>query len=216
MFDFNNQDPQKELANGPIPAGSKVLLRMLIQKPKNESKPGSFVAQYKSGLLALWVKFEVVCGSYEGVSWYESMMLPVEWQRAVLSDGQHKACKISGSKLRAIIEAARGINPKDKSPTANSARQLATILDFDKMTFPARVGIEKEGREHKGRLYWNNVLSMVITPDKTEYQEIVNGGEFITDGPTHGETVKREDAGYSDSYGGAAFPSESPDSDVPF
>ena len=223
MFDFNQEDYQKELASGPIPAGSKVMLRMLIQKPKHESKPGSFVAEYKSGLLALWVKFEVVHGTYEGVSWYENLLLPVAWQRAAMSDSQHKACRISGSKLRAIVEAARGINPKDKGMAANNARHVHAVLDFDKMCFPARVGIDKEGREYKGKLFWNNTLGTVITPDKTDYQTIVGGGEIITDGPTHGETVRREGQGsdgvagaYDDRFGGAAFPSESPDSDIPF
>lgn len=221
MFDFNQEDAQKEFANGPVPAGSKVLLRLTVEKPQYESKPGSFVSLAKSGMLALWCKLEVIQGTYEGVSWYENFWLPEGQQRASMTDGQRKACRIAGAKLRAIVEAHRRIDPNDKTAQANSARRVHAVLDFSGMTFPAKLGIEKEGREHNGKVYWNNMLSTVITPDKPDYKTIMQGGEIITDGPVQGSGgVKNQQSnatagGYEDL--GPAFPSEAPNyNDIPF
>lgn len=219
MFDFNNEDAQKEFASGPVPAGSKVMLRLNIEKPQHESKPGSFVSQTKNGMLGLWCKFEVVHGTYEGVSWHETMWLPEGYQRVAMTEGWRKAVRIAGAKFKAIIEAHRRINPSDKSPRANEARHVHSVLDFNGMTFPAKVGIEREGREYNGRTYWNNILSTVITPDKDEFQTIVQGGEIITDGPVQGSGgVRNQQSGvgeYDDH--GPAYPSEAANfDDIPF
>lgn len=218
-IDFNNEDAQKEFANGPVPAGSKVMLRLTIEKPNYESKPGSFVAQAKSGMLGLWCKFEVIHGTYEGVSWRENMWLPEGVQRVSMTEGQKKAVRIAGAKLRAIVEAHRHISPVDRTPEAQQCRQVHNILDFNGMEFPAKVGIEKEGREYNGKTYWNNILSTVITIDKPEYQQIVNGGEIITDGPTEGTGGVRnqQSGGTNNDFYDRAFPSENPAmGDIPF
>jgi hypothetical protein len=218
-FDFNCEDTQKEFVSGPVPAGSKVMIRMTIVKPKNEVRPGSFVSQAKSGLLGLWCKLEVVSGAYQGVSWHENFWLPEGMQRVISTDGQRKAVKIAGSKLRAIVEAARRIDPADQSPAAVEARKVRTVLDMDGMTFPAKLGLDQNGREYNGKVYWNNVLSMIITPDKPEFQDLIQGKEFITDGPTEGKAPAAQNGSAygSGDMGGSGFPSESGAfDDIPF
>lgn len=77
-------------------------------------------------------------------------------------EGHAKACEISRSTLRAIIEAARGYAPTDETPAAVKARQLAKISDLDGMEFWGVVGIEKG----KGTYSDKNVLKRVLAHGK--------------------------------------------------
>ncbi len=82
--------------------------------------------------------------------------------------------------LRAALESARGIDPKDSSQGATQARQLNSWLDFDGLEFPVVVGIQKP---KAGDQYINNEISRAVTPDKPEYQQVMSGGEVISDNP---------------------------------
>lgn len=220
-IDFNQAEPQKERVHGPVPAGSRVLVELEIMRPKNESQQMPFVAVSSKKLYMLWVELRVVAGTYEGVKWRENWLLPEGYQRVALTDGQKTGCRISFSRMRAIIEAARHIKPSDNSTQANSRRSLNSFLDLNKMRFPVRVGIEDEGREYNGRIYYDNVLAAVVTPDKEEYDALMRDGEFINpDGATVGKKAPAargaDYAPYDDQYGGAAFPSENFSDDNPF
>ena len=220
-IDFNQAEEQRERAHGPVPAGSRVLLEMEIMKPRNESQQMPFVAVSSKKLYMLWVELRVVSGTYEGVKWRENWLLPEGQQRVQLTQGQKTGCRISFSRMRAIIEAARRIAPKDTSPQAASRRNINSWLDMNGMRFPARVGIADDGREYNGRIYYDNTLAAVVTPDKEEYDALMHGGEFINpDGSVVGKNAPAQSqppmADYDDyGYGGAPFPSEAP-SDDPF
>lgn len=221
-IDFNQAEEQRERAHGPVPAGSRVLLEMEIMKPRNESQQMPFVAVSSKKLYMLWVELKVVSGTYEGVKWRENWLLPEGQQRVQLTPGQKTGCRISFSRMRAIIEAARRIKPKDNSPQASSRRQINSWLDMNGMRFPARVGIDDDGREYNGKIYFDNTLAAVVTPEKDEYEELMHGGEFINpDGAVVGKNVPAQQNAnapdyYDDGYGGAPFPSEAPMSDEPF
>lgn len=90
--------------------------------------------------------------------------------------------------LRAIIESVRRVDPKAVDQKAARLRQVNSWMDFDGLEFAARLGIDKrpyEGRD--GKTYWNNRLASVIPCTAKEYANIMDGGEFITDGPTTGD-----------------------------
>lgn len=220
-IDFNQAEPQKEFAYGPVPSGSRVLLELEIMRPKNESQQMPFVSVSSKKLYMLWVELRVVSGTYEGVKWRENWLLPEGQQRVQLSPGQKTACRISFSRMRAIIEAARRVNPKDDSPQANNRRNINSWLDLNGMKFPARVGIADDGRAYKGRVYWDNMITSIVTPDKEEYAALMQGGEVINpDGAVTGKKAPvsngYDSMPYDDQYGGVAFPSESPVQDDPF
>lgn len=218
-IDFNQAEEQRERAHGPVPAGSRVLLEMEIMKPRNESQQMPFVAVSAKKLYMLWVELKVVSGTYEGVKWRENWLLPEGQQRVQLTPGQKTGCRISFSRMRAIIEAARHIRPKDDSQQAVSRRSINSWLDMNGMRFPARVGIADDGREYNGRIYFDNTLAAVVTPDKDEYDPLMRGGEFINpDGAVTGKNAPAAqysgDSGYYDD--GAPVPSEMPSEDDPF
>ena len=194
MIDFGNAEEQRERINGPVPAGSIVLLKLEIQRPAKEeyaAKPGSYVSKSKGGLFLLNCMMTVAAGTYEGYHWYERFMLPEGMQRAPMNEGQKTACRISYSRLRAIVEAHRRVDPKDQSQRARTARNLADWMDLNGMMFPCRLGLEKEPRTYKKKdgsqgLAWDNRVGYVLPISDKRFNEIANGGEVITDGPVQG------------------------------
>lgn len=182
MIDLNHEEEQRERNYGPVPSGSRVLLRLSLLKPKYPSRDDEMLAETKNGLLQLAGKLEVAAG------WYENITLPEGSQTVGLTDSQRTACRIGGSLLRAIVEAARRIDPKATDARSCRGRSVNTWLDFDGMEFPARVKLDKEpyiGKE--GREYWKNRIAAVVPCTSKEYADISRGGEIITDGPVRGE-----------------------------
>jgi hypothetical protein len=80
----------------------------------------------------------------------------------------HRREKISRSRLRAILESARGIRPDDKSDAAKQARQVSSYGDFDGVRFIARIGVEPPQNGYKAK----NKLDEVITPDRKDWHSI--------------------------------------------
>lgn len=229
VLDFNNEEQQRSAHTGPVPSGSRVLVELSLEKPKHSAVNMPYISETKGGLLGLWVKYTVSAGSYEGCSWYENLWLPKGQQAVRLTDGQVTACNIAGRKLRAIVEAARNIDPKSTESRAVRGRQLADWFDLNGMQFPVIVGIDSEPFENKyGKTCWSNTLYAVVTPDKKEYAELMRGGEIITDGPVAGSDSRPrknipagggtgmpwDEPGANDP--GPAFPSESSMDEVPF
>lgn len=189
MIDLNHEEEQRERNYGPVPAGSRVLLRLSVLKPMYPSREDEMLAKTRNGLLQLACKLEVAAGSYEGCSWLENITLPESSQTVSLTDSQRTASRIGGALLRAIVESARRIDPKATDTCSCRGRSVNSWLDFDGMEFPAKVKIHKEPHVSKkdGREYWNNRIAAVLACTSKEYADISRGGEIITDGAVRGE-----------------------------
>jgi hypothetical protein len=124
------------------------------------------------------VEFEVVTGSYAGAKIWENMNVA-----GASTNGQMTAVRISLAKVRAMVEAARGINPKDQGPQARQGRTLTSWSELDGIEVPIMVDCEVSQPDKNGRKWVNNTILRVITPDHEAYQEIMAGGERITDEP---------------------------------
>ena len=221
-IDFNEAEQQSSGKKyGPVPMGSKVMLKMELKESTNHQANAPFIAVSRGGVNMLWIEFTVMGGEYDGVHWRENWMLPVVSQTVSLTEGQRKGCNISYSRMRAILEAVRHINPSDKSAQANAKRSLATYMDLNGLIFPAVLGIAKEGREGKDRngnprIYWDNVVSAVITPDRSDYSNVMSGKDWINpNGITSRDTTPATPAPaqYDDPFASApsgvqTFPSE--------
>lgn len=189
-IDFSREEAQKDSNYGPVPSGSRVLVRLNLERTKYPSREDPDLYETKNGLLQLPCKVEVVEGTYSGCSWFENITLQVGMQKGRLTEGQEKAAKAGGRLLKAILEAVRRIDPADTSTRADSQRQVNKWSDFDGMVFPARLGINKKGYVGKdGKTYWNNSLARIVSCTDKEYNDLMRGGEFITDGPTRGEST---------------------------
>ncbi|MDR1946419.1 MAG: hypothetical protein LBQ51_04550 [Desulfovibrio sp.] len=165
-----------------------MLVKLTLRKPKFPYQDDHLIGWSQNGMLFLDAEFEVHTGSYTGLKIWERLALPQGMQHAGLSDGQRKACNISGSKIKGILNAIGGIHPKDDSPQAKRKRILNTWFDLDGKMFPVVVGIASEPTESaNGKTYWNNTISRIVTPDNPAFKSLMDGGEDITDGPITGK-----------------------------
>ncbi len=79
--------------------------------------------------------------------------------------GNSKAGNITRETLRAILESARNIDPKDESDEAKRKRLVSGYGDFNDMEFVAKIGVEPARDQYQAK----NKLLSVVTPDKPEY-----------------------------------------------
>jgi hypothetical protein len=163
-YDYSDAPPQREFDL--IPHGTVATVQMTV-RPGGAGEGGLLTRSKDGGCEMLDTEITVVDGEYSRRKF---------WERFVLegtTDGHAKAAEISRSRLRAILESARGIKPDETSPQARAARTVA-LADFDGMRFLARIGIEK-GRENKaaGENYPDhNVLLAIITPDRRDWHAV--------------------------------------------
>lgn len=210
MLDFSDAQDQKEFTPGPVPAGSIVMLEMEVLEPAQERQAlgNNLYSVAQSGLIQIYCKFTVAHGTYQGVSFRQNITLPLGVQTAQLNPKQQQACNIGNATLKAICLAAR------KPPKVNSVASLTGLR------FPARLKLNsKPTAKDDGRVFWNNELALVITPDKEAYAAVYSGGEIITDGPVTGDGGKRPTQngnGYPDDPGYEQPPASAYESDVPF
>ena len=209
MLDFSNAPDQREFGNGPVPAGSIVIVQMEVLQP-HESKRAAdnpYISVAQSGLRQIYCQFSVAKGSYSGVSFRQNITLPLGGQNMRLSANQEKACNIGNATLKAICLAAK------KPPKINDVTSLTGL------SFPVRVKINDRPTEKDGRVYWNNEIAIVITPDKEAYGEVMREGEIIlADGPITGDAshAPRQQRSPVDDDLGPAFPPAPHNNYVPF
>lgn len=170
MIDMNNAEVQRELSGKPFPPDSVVALQIeLMQPPPERQGQNHAMAWRKDGSNNEFIFIKTIPVN----DVYKDFATPfVLW-------GSETAAKISMRTLRAIVESARNISPSDASPTATAGRQLSDWLDFNGMTFLAKVGTVVEKSQKDGQWYVNNTIKRIITPDDAEY----SAGEWISDKP---------------------------------
>lgn len=176
MIDLGQAGQQKEGVRGTIPPQSIVKVRMEIRKPKKPDQQDPAVTIFKTGLKGLDCEFTVVSGQFEGVRIWENWFLLPGLQTITLTDGQRGICDGSMAKARAVVEAARNLDPAD--PSAN--RTIQFWSDMDGLEFPVKVGVDVP--KHGDR-YLNNNIIKVITPGDEHYTTVMGGGEVISDKP---------------------------------
>jgi hypothetical protein len=204
MLDLTNEEEQREMNYGPVPSGSVVLVELEVVKTNNPAQENPNIAVAHSGLRQLPLQLTVCSGTYNGVKFRQHITMPVGCQKVQLTEGQRKACNIGGATLKAICVAAR-------KPT-----KMQDVTSLNGLRIPVRVGINDRPYEKDGKVYWNNTLAFVVTPEKDHYANVFAGGEYITDGPVIGKgQAQSQNAGQYEDLG-PAFPSENSTDQVPF
>jgi hypothetical protein len=166
-MDFNDADPQRVF--DVIPADTIATLHVTV-RPGNAGDGGLLRRSKDGNSEALDCEFTVVDGPYAKRKVWGLFTL------VGTTPNHATAAEISRSRLRAILESARGIRPDDMSTTAKQARQVAGYRDFDGLRFVGRIGIEPARDGYPAR----NVLLEAITPDRRDWhpveQIVKNGG----------------------------------------
>ena len=96
-----------------------------------------------------------------------------------------KAIEISHSRIKAVLDSALGLDPKDVSPQARAAR-TRSYKELEGLTFIGKIGIEKGAPKNDGSgESWpdKNILAAIITPDRREWHPVVQPPPFNGGGP---------------------------------
>src|SRR6516164_7615230 len=78
--------------------------------------------------------------------------------------------RLGRKKLRAIVDSAYGLNPKDESDEAKEQRKLKSYDELNGLTFYAQI----EERAGQGKYGPSNTIDFVITPDLPDYPKQEN------------------------------------------
>lgn len=160
-MDFNNAPEQRE--GGLITDGTVTVVHLTI-RPGNAGE-GGWLKRSKAGdSQAMDCEFTVVEGPFAKRKFWS--LFTVEGT----TEGHAKAAEISASRLRGILESAKGIRPDDESDNAKNARRVTSWGDFDGLRFIAKIGVEKakEGSGFKDK----NTLDVAITPDRKAWVKV--------------------------------------------
>ena len=158
-YDFNSAPEQRE--GGLIADGTIAVVHMTV-RPGNAGE-GGWLKRSKAGdSMAMDCEFTVVDGPFAKRKFWS--LFTVEGT----TEGHAKAADISGSRLRGILESARGIRPDDESEAAKNARRVNSYGDFDGIRFVAKIGIEKGKDGYKDK----NTLDAAVTPDRKAWVKV--------------------------------------------
>jgi hypothetical protein len=161
MIDFNEAEQQRE--GGLIPEGTIAQVHMTVRP--GSAGEGGWLKRSKNGdSQALDVEFTIVEGPFAKRKFWGLFTLEGT------TEGHQKAADISASRLRGILESARGIRPDDESEPAKAGRRMNSWGDFDGLRFIAKIGIEK-AKEGSGFKDKNN-LDAAITPDRKAWVKV--------------------------------------------
>jgi len=159
MEDFNTASPQRSFEV--IPANTIATLQITV-RPGNAGT-GGWLRRSKDGLSeALDLELTVVHGEFAKRKVWTLFTL------RGTTDGHAEAARISQSKIRAILESARGVRPDDTSEAAVQARRIADYGELNNLRFIARIGVEPARSGFKAK----NTLEEVITPDRTDWHHV--------------------------------------------
>lgn len=167
MIDLNDAKPQRdfELATPGI-----YLLRAKL-KPGGAGEGGALRLSKNGCLEMIELECAIVGGEYAGQKVWDYISVNSLADDASLAISQEQidkyktAVDIGRTKLRALIESAREIDPKDDSAEAKKKRKLADYFDLDGLTFWVWLDIQqgKDGYRDK------TVIDFIITPGSVEW-----------------------------------------------
>lgn len=158
-YDFNNAETQRE--GGLIPDGTVATVHMTI-RPGNSGEGGWLKRSKAGNSQMLDCEFTIVDGQFAKRKFWS--LFTVEGT----TDGHAKAAEISASRLRGILESARGIRPDDETDAAKTARRVNSWGDFDGVRFVAKIGIEQGKDGYKDK----NTLDAAVTPDRKAWTKV--------------------------------------------
>lgn len=172
MLDLNDAQPQR---GDLIPPGCAKVQAVL--RPGGATMPGApasdvglLRASRSSDVLMLHVEFTVLEGPHANRRFWQNMTVA---GGEVDENGQSKGWLVTKATLRAIIESALGLDPKDESEAAKVKRRLTDFRSLSGIRFVAKIGVRQD---RTGQYGDQNVLAAAVTPDRPEWRQVMEGG----------------------------------------
>lgn len=157
-MDFNTAEKQFNTDFEVIPEDTIVDLIMTI-RPGHAGDGGWLTQSKSSSWQYLDCEFTVIGGEFNKRKIWQNMMY------ANHENPSSKAIDITRSTLRAVLESARNINPKDESDQAKAGRQINGWDDFNGLQFRAKLKIEAGQNGFSDK----NQIKSVIVPGMDDY-----------------------------------------------
>ncbi len=170
MSKWNNfNDAEDQMSYELIPHKTIAKVRLLLKKGNHVTKewPDGWATKSKSGTCVyLACEFVVLSGQYENRKIWSKIGLH--------SDNSPLYAEIGRSMIKAILNSARGLHSKDKSPEAEKERQIKSFTDLDNLICVAEITINDKGDKP------SNEIKTIITPDHARYSEFMDerSGKF--------------------------------------
>ncbi len=164
--DFN--DAEAQTGFDLIPKGTLVKVRLSI-KPGGFDEPaqgwtgGWATLSEQTGSVYLNAEFVVLDGPYVKRKLWSLIGL--------YSPKGDEWTNMGRSFIRAMLNSARGIDPKDASPQAQLARRIAHFGELDGLEFVGRVDIEQDSRGDD-----KNTIRQAVEPGHKDYAALMAGG----------------------------------------
>jgi hypothetical protein len=153
-MNFNDAEPQMEF--GLIPANTIAKARLILKPGADFSDP--FLTRSKNGdSTYLSCEFVILEGQYARRKVFDKIGI----------SGGDDWINMGKSRIRAILESAKNVSPKDMSEAAMAARNINSFEELNGLEVAIKIGIESD---RNGVYQDKNKVSSIITPDHKMYQ----------------------------------------------
>lgn len=162
MLDLNNTDLQSEYSL--IPANTFAKARLVI-KPGNHFSDPMLTGSKIGDSSYLNVEFIILEGQYAKRKIFDKIGIT----------GSDVWINMGKARIRAILESAKNINPKDMSETAMNARKINSFDELNNLDVVIKIGVESD---KSGAYQDKNRVVSIITPDHASYKEYMSNNDI--------------------------------------
>jgi hypothetical protein len=161
-MNFNDAEAQTEFTI--IPANTIAKARLTI-KPGNDFSD-SFLTRSKDGNSTyLNCEFVIMEGPFVRRKIFDKIGI----------SGSDQWINMGKARIRAILESAKNINPKDMSEAAMTARKIDSFDELDGLEMIIKIGIESD---RSGMYPDKNKIASIVTPDHKFYQDYASSADI--------------------------------------
>jgi hypothetical protein len=162
VMDLNSAEAQTEF--GLIPNNTIAKARLTIKGGNDFSDP--FLTRSKNGESTfLNCEFTIMEGQYVRRKIFDKIGI----------NGSDQWINMGKSRIRAILESAKNINPKDMSEAAMAARKISSFDELDGLEMLIKIGVE---HDRNGVYQDKNRILSIITPDNAMYKQYMFGSDI--------------------------------------
>lgn len=175
-YDFN--DAESNTSSGDLIPKGTIAPVILTIRPGQAGEAGWLTQSKNSPYQYLDCEFTITGGPFARRKFWTLLM---SGHSTPNEDKVAKTLGITRSKLRGILESARGIDPNDMSEAAKAKRIVQGYGDFSGMEFVAKIGLEagRDGYADK------NVFDNAVPVTSAEYAKAKSGAASAPAAPAY-------------------------------
>lgn len=163
---MNFNDAEQQNTFDLILANTIAKARLVIKPGNDFSNPMLTRSKSNNDITYLNCEFIILEGQYAKRKVFDKIGI----------EGNDIWANMGKSRIRAILESARGINPKDMTEAAIQARQINSFDELNNLDVAIKIGVE---HDKSGVYNDKNRVVAIITPEHFRYHEIMNHSDDI-------------------------------------